>query len=410
MMRFNGDSLRNSAVIFVIAYSIMPVVSRLVSTYMTTYSYMLFLVLFLLLILVGKKLTSVDEYIYHLFPFLLYGALTYFTNTDSIVMWGYSFMIFVMPVIIGNFIISYYRKDCNKYGLAIVLCIAVTCITTIRGLQLYPDAARWLATASDSQSERVVRYSNMNIGGYDFVYKAVLLYPLLVLAFKKGKIGLFKTVVLASIILSCLILCDYTTALILFFSTSVMFFMKRKLSSRDVVTFFAISLFFMLLFSSFTSNVLRYIAGNVESENVSMRLTELAEGGASLKQSEDKRWDFYMASVNSFLRYPLGSAFAGRSRTGGHSFVLDFIGQYGLFGIFVLCFMYRKLYYLFYKEYRLKEDFGYVLWVFVQAILLSVLNTGMWVDVLALYVPLILCMLYGGDKNEENSLDSERAA
>ena len=38
-----------------------------------------------------------------------------------------------------------------------------------------------------------------------------------------------------------------------------------------------------------------------------------------------------------------------------------------------------------------------IFWAFMQPIMLSVINTGMWLDNLCLYTPLLACAIYGGD-------------
>lgn len=88
----------------------------------------------------------------------------------------------------------------------------------------------------------------------------------------------------------------------------------------------------------------------------------------------------------------------GGGGIGGHSFILDTIGLYGFLGIISLIFMYRKIYRLFFAPFRNKGGYGYVLWLFLQTILLSCVNTGMWLSVLALLAPIILYKIYEGDR------------
>ena len=50
------------------------------------------------------------------------------------------------------------------------------------------------------------------------------------------------------------------------------------------------------------------------------------------------------------------------------------------------------------------EGGGYVLWAFVQTILLATINTGFWFSVTALYMPILLSAIYG--ENDEDIMDS----
>ena len=411
-MRLKNEHLRSGAIIFIIIYSVMPIVSRMVSTYLTTYFYMLFILVFLVIAVGKRKKSSFLEYISDILPFILFGLASYFLNKDSILIWGYKLLLFLTPVIVGIYITQYYPDDSDTYSKVFVLALIITVLTTIRGLGIYPNAARWMATADDSQVEKLVTYSWMNIGGYEFVYTVVLTYPLLVLAFKRGMISIFKTTVLSVIIFICLLRAEYTTALIFFIITTSMYFMKKSLKPKDLAIFVIVAVLFVTFFSGAVSNMLKSISGLVESKNVSERVEALSEGRKGMEESEDIRWKMYSASLNSFFRRPLlGSFLTGGGGAGGHSFALDTMAQYGIIGILLMFFMYRKLFRLFYRKYHGEDDHGYIVWIFAQAVLLSIINTGMWLEVLAFYVPVVLYAIYGGGKvDEENSLDSEYIA
>lgn len=137
------------------------------------------------------------------------------------------------------------------------------------------------------------------------------------------------------------------------------------------------------------------------------RLNSLAGGQAGLEQSESNRIFLYERSIRTFFDNPLfGTMLKGGGGVGGHSFILDTIGVYGIFGIALLFFMYRKIYRLFFEPFKNEDGYGYVLWLFLQSILLSCINTGLWLPVLTLFTPVILYKIYGyGEENYEGSLD-----
>ena len=411
-MRLKNEHLRSGAIIFTIIYSVMPIVSRAVSTYLTTYFYMLFILVFLVIAVGKRKKSSFLEYISDILPFILFGLISYFLNTDSILIWGYKLLLFLAPVIVGIYITHYYPEDSDIYSKVLIWALIITLFTTIRGLGIYPNASRWMATADDSQVEKLVTYNWMNIGGYDFVYTVVLTYPLLVLAFKKGRISLFKTAVFSVVIFIFLLRAEYTTALIFFIITTSMYFMKRSLKSKDLAVFVIVTVLFVTFFSGAVSGMLKSVSGLVESKNVSERVEALAEGRKGLENAEDARWQMYSASLNTFFRKPLlGTFLTGGGGAGGHSFAFDTMAQYGIIGILLMFFMYRKLFRLFYKKYHGEDDYGYIIWMFSQAVLLSIINTGMWLEVLAFYIPMVLQAMYGGGQvDEKNSLDSEYIA
>ena len=125
------------------------------------------------------------------------------------------------------------------------------------------------------------------------------------------------------------------------------------------------------------------------------RLNSLAGGQAGLEGSESKRIFLYQRSIQTFFSNPLfGTIFSGGGGVGGHSFILDTIGVYGVLGVVLLFYMYRNIYRYFIAPFRNEDGYGYVLWLFLQSILLSCINTGMWLTVLTLFAPILLCRIY----------------
>ena len=111
-------------------------------------------------------------------------------------------------------------------------------------------------------------------------------------------------------------------------------------------------------------------------------------------------------SINTFLRNPIFGSYWGGGGNGGHSFILDFTAQFGIIGLSVLIFAYCVIYRYFLAPYKNKEGFGFVVWLFVQTLLLSLVNTGMWLIVLTVIIPIFLKVIYKGDENSENTVDS----
>ncbi|MBO4433508.1 MAG: hypothetical protein J5852_08255 [Clostridia bacterium] len=152
-----------------------------------------------------------------------------------------------------------------------------------------------------------------------------------------------------------------------------------------------------------------WLADIISSDSVSGRLTALAGGVEGLENFEDNRLELYTMSLSAFFKSPLfGQLFSTTSYAGGHSFILDSLASYGILGGTTLFFIYRSIYKFFFKPFYNEAGFGFVLWSFVQAIILSFVNTGMWINVLALFIPIILYLFYnvGDEENYESSLDS----
>ena len=117
-----------------------------------------------------------------------------------------------------------------------------------------------------------------------------------------------------------------------------------------------------------------------------------------------------MAGPRSFLTFGpfFGKLLGNPTTSGGHSFILDSLADYGIIGGTALFFCYRNIFRHFCGVFKDKEGYGFVLWAFVQTIILSAVYTGMWLNILTFFIPILLPFIYGTDSegSYENSLGS----
>ena len=387
---------KNLIIVFVLLYSIMPVVGRLVSSTMSTYFYMMVLLIAVAFVVFASARKSLNWNVYLILPFVAWQLLQMFITSESVLVWGYQALLACVPILLGAYVVQYRRAEINFYSKLIVVAYLTTIITTIIGLQQYPDAARWLATASSSAEAKLILYEWKNIGGYSFVYSVVLLYPLLIFAYKQKKVGTGFTVCMSVGIFILLIMAEYTTALLLFLITTILFFVKRNLTGKEVIALIVVTVLLCVVFSDHVSAFFTFLGDKLNNKNFSERLYALAGGKQGLETAEDNRLELYTMSLNTFLSKPLfGTFLSGGYGSGGHSFILDALAQFGALGATILYFMYKRIYVVFYRPLKDKPGYGYLLWAFVQAILLSCINTGMWLEVLTLYIPVLVYAMYG---------------
>lgn len=374
----------------------MPVVGRFISSTFSTYFYMAVLLITVAFIVFASARKSLNRNVYLILPFVMWQILQMFITSETIFMWGYQTLLACVPVLLGTYILQYRHVEIKFYSKLIFFAFILTIITTIVGLQQYPDAARWLATASSSVEAKLILYEWKNIGGYHFVYLVVLLYPLLIFAYKQKKIGIVLTIGISAGLFLMLLMAEYTIALLLFLVTTILFVEKRNLGGKEVTVLILVALMLCVVFSDYVSDFFTLLGDKLNNDNFSSRLYALAGGKKGLETADDNRLELYTMSLNTFLSHPLfGTFMSGGYGSGGHSFVLDAFAQFGLLGAAVLYFMYRRIYVIFYKPLKDKPGYGYLLWAFAQAILLSCINTGMWLEVLALYIPIIVYAMYG---------------
>ncbi|MBQ6979030.1 MAG: hypothetical protein IJQ07_00090 [Clostridia bacterium] len=408
MLKTNKITTITLLIFVILAYSIMPIVSRLFSAYLTTYAYLaVVLVTVLAVLLIGKQ-----DFLINLFPIIIpliiLNVLIYFSTNPSIIMWVYSLLLNILAIVIGIYVIQSYDTKLLKILTYFILVIhGITALTTIIGLNNNPDAARYLATVADSNEADAVKYGFMNIGGFEFVYSVALIYPAIIYGFKRKKIHVSIVIIYAVIDFILVINTGYTIALLLFIASTVFVFFRNNLTVKNVVIIFVITLLVSLLVFPLFSYLLDALADVIGNETIAERLRDLAGGREGLEASEDNRLALYMTSLTSFITHPLFGGMFNSVSIGGHSEILDKIAQYGIFGLIAIVLIYSAIYKKFFKVYKNESGYGYVFWIFMQAVILSVLNPGMWIYQLALMIPVILAYINQKENKNEGSLDSK---
>ena len=390
----------------IILYSVMPIVSQLFSDLLTTYAYMLLLFGAVVFTMMIRGTASLAESVLVLLPFVLWMLLDFLTKDQQLLLWGYSSMLMLAPMLFGILLMKESGPKVVRF-LAVVLAIAtlVTIVTTIIGSIVYPDAPRYLATV-DSDDPLLRTYNYINLGGYEFVYTCVLLYPLVIFAYKQKRLRLVWAILAAVLVLALALNSGYTTALLLWMVTTATFFLPKKLNKRGVLFLLIVTILAIILFFTLFSTGIKSLAKLIDNEDIAYRLEALSGGSEGIRASEDDRISLYELSLKAFFKSPLfGNILGKKSINGGHSFILDFAAQYGLIGIILLIVMYRLIYVHFYKPFERVQGYGYILWMFLQTLILSTVNTGMWINILAWFIPLsVTAILQKGEIKPYESL------
>lgn len=381
--------------IVVFAYTLAPFVGRFISSYLTTYFYMLLVVVLILLVMFVKGMQSVNDAVLLLVPFLAWKASTFLLPKDDLIFWAYGAMLDILPLLLGYYVMRNCAQNKTVFFSKIIFWIfLITCITTIIGCTQYPDAARYLATVSDANEELAVMYDWKNIGGYNFVYSLVLVHPLLILGYKRNKINKALALCCSITVLTISIYSGYTTAFLLSILSSYMYLLDKDLSPKRLARWLIGAGIIVILFYTVFSNILLKLSEVISNEDIAYRLKALAGGKTGIENSEDNRLELYRMSLNTFLQSPILGALTSGGINGGHSFILDFLAQFGLIGLIILFAMYRTIYKNFFAPYKSKKGYGFVVWLFIQTIFLSIVNTGMWLMVLTVFIPIGLKSIY----------------
>lgn len=303
----------------------------------------------------------------------------------------------MMPAFIGYYLVTHPFYS-QVYTSVIVIAYLVTGITTVIGCMKYPDAARILASTETSQDPIAVMYSWMNIGGYGFVYSMVLLYPFVVLAFKMKRLRLIPMILITVVMFVTVISAEYTYAFMLMMITALMLILPRDISIKRFILLMLVFTLAVFLFRTTVAAIISAIGDYLGNSAMTDKINVIFLGKESVEGFDDDRGALYMLSIESFLKNPLfGSLPSGNALTGGHSFILDNLARFGLVGGGLMIFMYRGIWRVFFRPLKGQPGYCLVFWAFVQPILLSSINTGMWLENLCLYPPILLCCIYGNE-------------
>ena len=296
-------------------------------------------------------------------------------------------------ILFGFIALSYEHKDREykkKYLFWFAIaCYLITSLTTIIGNIRYPMASRFLATG-DAMS--VALYTSKNIGGFTFIYEIVLLAPLVIYMFKKGMVNKWFAAGFIALLGYTVVRSEYTTAL-LFFFLSLVLLLIPNLTTRKIYVLLGIFIILFVINVENIADLLRRLAQNSESEIFSTRFNELAtllEGGDYIDAGNaGNRAERYRRSFETLVNTNLIGRWGDKSMgsIGGHSFILDTMGQYGIIGVIALVIIYTTIYNLYIKPHKKENFYPYLFYVYLVAIILAFLNSKTYLFVFMVVFP-----------------------
>lgn len=233
----------------------------------------------------------------------------------------------------------------------------ITSITTIIGLNQYPMASRELASGTAIYD--TLKYSRINIGGYEYIYSLVLLIPIAIWMIRHSK-GFMKALNIAVLVLNilCIYESQYTLALI---CTVLAFLVVLMQKHRKLALIILAVLIAMLAINGFAllGDLFEWASEVVNQEYVSDRLlqvSQLLSGETVNTETNDERIQHYLNELQSFADSPIWghNLFSYNSdRISGHSVVLDMLGGAGILGLTLLIVLVCTLYKFVFKTGRL---------------------------------------------------------
>lgn len=294
-------------------------------------------------------------------------------------------------------------KEVKRFFGVIIAGYILTAVTTFWGCTMFPQAARYLATVS-SADILYQKYVSYNIGGFSFVYEIVLLLPLLIYAIKERVINRIIGVLLLVLACATIISAEYTTALLFFAVTLILFFIKR-LTAKKIWFFVIVCAVIALMGGTLLANLFEWLSNTVENEEFASRFEFLANllSGQSLSDTSVsglERLELYQISWDAFWESSLLGGW-NRLPLGGHSFVLDTLGNYGILGGICLLFMNYGIYSICLRPYKKEEFYPYFLWIYIMALFMAIINPKTYLFIFICMLPLFARMMRKNSKGKE---------
>ena len=302
---------------------------------------------------------------------------------------------FIYPLVTLYLFKCQNQKAVTRIFYIVIISYMVTAVTTYIGCGIFPGASRQIAGNLDSKDEELFTlYMQYNIGSFAFIYTLVMLLPIAIGMFRTHKKSILFSVTMMVLIVMTVIRSEYSTALIMMVLIAVSFFFPTNFRFRHIFYLFIVCGIFYIVGKLSLGQLLIDLSQKVESASVSERFYDLGTffvsngGAANMEGDVGYRMEFYQKSLDMFKAYPILGG--GVQAAGGHSFLFDNLGKFGIIGLFATILVYSKIYILFYRPFRFNSWYGYALIVFVVALILATLNPKDNIGVLTFTIPLFM--------------------
>jgi len=292
-------------------------------------------------------------------------------------------------------------KFCRRLLVMILIMYMITAVTTYIGTINYPGAARMMATLSNTDL-LYHTYVKKNIGNFTFVYELLLLLPLLIYLTKSKWLQPVLGYLLIALTGVVIVATEYGMAVLLY-CVSLLLLVPRKLTTKRLMIILMVVLVVFVVGADSIAVLFERLSDSVDSETLSERFLVVAE---TLK-GEDKlssatgmaRIELYTKSLKGFR----DTAFLGKwdiGSVGGHSFVFDTLGCYGLLGIVGMIIVFFTIYKLCLKPYQQEDFFPYMLCTCLLGVALMVLNPKIYPFIFLCVLPLFGTTLKSRERSE----------
>lgn len=268
------------------------------------------------------------------FLLLMYMGKWRYQGTDFVSYFCTAYLFWV-PVLIFDVVSFLPENDIKRIRSVLLICIAVTMITTIIGSSVYSEASRLLSQGYNTQMDEI--FAKSNIGGYGFIYGIVLLLPMILYlcSVVKNRILIFAFVAGSVLVV---IYAQYSIALVLIVTIFIAYFVLKSGNLKRTLFYCLLGIVVFVLLRG----VLIAILGFIQQESLNSGFAFISDrisliikilDGSGLQGDAIARQNLYLRSWNAFLEDPLIGSLFEQHQLGRHSELLDILGATGIVGL-----------------------------------------------------------------------------
>lgn len=272
-------------------------------------------------------------------------------NTADILRFCFPYMWIGLAVNLNLYFIKSndYEGFKGTINVAFIL-ILLTSITSILGLNIFPNASRSMNQGTMAIDYNLHNYySKIGIAGYGFYTMVMLLIPIIIFLIKKTKAKFFKLIyyLILLIFFYSTYKAQHTTILVF---AIVGFIVSHFNLNKNFWLKSSVAVLFAVIFSFFLSEMIYSVTENMEASTVAKRLNDIAftldEGFVDDSYFVTERLGRTQSSIDLFFINPI----FGSGESSGHAYWIDRLALTGIVGL---------LFYanIFFKSYKFNSHF-----------------------------------------------------
>jgi len=343
-IRIKGENFIAMSEVLLVLYLCLPITISLLNSMLIRILVFSAALLFLLGMMLKNAWRNLIEFTLLFSVTLLLWYVVWRHQLDSL---SYIYYCFASLSFVYGGVVIYNSKDlklARKLFTFITVVYTVTAITTIRGLAIYPLAAREMARGSsydqslDFDAYKEI-YRRMNIAGWSQIYGMLFQIPGLCILWKKTKklhwLGMALLMVMA------IIMAQITFAAILGLAFLVGILIIGKDNAKTIIFLmlgFVVAVFVLIDLDNILGLIID-ASENIGFDFLRVKLNDMRQLLINKKAVGDagSRFDLYMTSIKSFFDSPIVGQIFNNNVTqdivGRHSEVFDLVAATGLIGV-----------------------------------------------------------------------------